>query len=655
MAREKESAIKHEFDLPIEQGIESIVMDSEFVTAESNMDLNNSDFEAYVDIFDAERPEKDYDWQSDISLPEFASQMLTMSAIDAAQYYQTRDFTDVYLEDEGDEALAQAAAAKECLNRTLNQKHLHWYQKYIRAKNISYLNSNVVIECWWEQDFKRGVVGIDREARELDVDVLGNKITDLSVQEPAVEITEEEVIGDIIDKDRFNCDVIDPRNVFMDNRYSYSLQEKDYVIIRSERTFNDLKLNALRGGFFNLDAVEEALSKNSVETETARESFNEKDDFQHPDKTPMKPLDVYKRYGKFWAVVEETNDDGFPAKVKPGIGVDGDPLDDAELIEMIITFAVVGGTRVLIGFNPTPYIDANGNPFRPIVRGLCYVHPTEDHGAGDGKYARELQKAIDDTFNLSNDRTMLATMPTLKGKKDALADNDSIFFEPNHLMEVEDPNDIQEFKLSDNTVGALNQINLLKGTMQQASSLSPSAQGQTPAFASTSATATASAEVRTDMRTNYKSMTFEHTALTEMYWMILQMTWRFASPESGFKLMGDKIFDFAPGQDFYYKPVTSTIESEHSKNVKVQRYTQLLATISGIQHPDMIKIVNDLVGRIYELMGDEYTNFANTLLNEETPIQGQGQDVAITGEAPSNQFGIPQSIPEQGARGAFNE
>jgi hypothetical protein len=644
MAKQKVSIAPHKYDHKVEENIASIVVDNEFRTAESNMDTLNSEYETYVDLFESERPEKDYDWQSDVSLPEFASQMLTMSAIDANQYFSTRDFVDVYLQDESETAKRRADAAKELVNRTLNQKHLHWYQKYIRSKLISYLNSNAIIECWWEQTFKEGVKK-ELQAVQLDVDIMGNPITDPENQIPELEIYEREIPVNVLATDRFNCDVIDPRNVFMDNRFTYDLQDKDFVTIRSEKTLHGLKMDAFRGGYFNLEALEEALT-NELETETARETYNKKEPQQRPSKTPMQPITVLKRYGKFWSIVTKRDAEGQPLEIKPGTDVDGEPMEKAELIETIITFALAGTSKILIGFNATPYIDSEGNPYRPLVRGLCYIHPVDDHGAGDGKNARELQMAMDDTFNLNNDRVRLATMPTFKGRKDALADNDSIYWEPNHLIQTENPDDIVEMKIDDNTTGALNTLSMLKSALQQVTALTPSAQGQLSSFASTSATATATAEVRTDMRTNYKSTTFENTALVSLYWMIMQMTHRFAYDETGFKLMGDKLFDFSPNEDYYYKPVTSTIESEQSKNVKIQRYTAILQTIAGLQHPDAVTLINDALSRIYKLMGDEFANYGDKLLDEDTPVMGAGTQ-APAGETPmSNQFGMAQSPAE---------
>jgi hypothetical protein len=624
----------------IEDALASVIIGQEYQTAKSNKDVEDDEFETYINLFDSERPEKDYDWMSDISLPEFPSRMLTQSALDVSQYFQTRDFIGAYLEDESDEAKANAEAAKECINRTLNQKHLHHYQKYVRAKTINHLQGSVWLECWWEQEIKRMVVGQEEEI--LDVAIPNENEVEIRTRTRDVE-------GDVIVIDRFNYDVIDPRNVFTDNSYVYSIQDKPFIFIRRERTLSELKAEASRHGYFNLDKI----GQPPQETETSRETTNSSDEQQ---KNPIKgdePFDIVKRYGKAWCKVLEKDEYGDPIEVLPGIDSNGEPLEDAELHEVVITYALSEASNWLIGFSLQPYVDAEGNPYRPLIRALCYVHPTKDSGIGDGKANRELQTAIDDTFNMSNDRVRLATIPVFKGKKYTTADSDSFYMEPGHKIDVENPDDLQEITISSDITGALNQLNMLTGSMDKSMSVFPNTMGGQVA-ASTSATAIAGAESRTDMRTNYKSMTFEYTGLTPLYWMIQQMTYQLAKPETGEKLMGDKLYDFDPSKDYYYKPVSASIESEQSKNAKTASLNQTLGYASNLQHPDAVKIVNRLIGRIFELQGDEVSEYAKILMNEETPM-GQGQPVQTEGGGvpASNQAGLPQSTAEQSVRRAI--
>jgi hypothetical protein len=613
----------------------SRIVNDEYKTAYNNRVEGNEEFEEFMDLLNSERQEKDYDWMSDIRIPEFASHVLTQASLDVDQYFSTRDFVEVYLEDEGDEAKANAAAAKELINRTLNQKKLYHYSKFIRAKTLNNIAGYVYAICEWR-----------RETIPVIVDTLDQ------IDEDG-EFFEEDIMGETVTVDRFNYEVLDPRNVFTDNKYVYSLQEKDFVIVRSEATVGELKADAEKMGYINLDLLKEVTP--AAETDTSEETYNKEKQFQKTNAPVSGPLDILQRFGKYWCKVTERDETtGRPTKVEPGINKDGNPLEDAELLEVIITFAMSKGLEVTIRFQLQPYTDAEGNPYRPVIRGQCYVHPSEDGGVGDGKYSKELQIAIDDSFNIGQDRVMLATLPTMKGKQSSIEDNTEIRFEPMHVIGLENVDDLAEFKLDDNIQGTLNQISTLANSMDKVTSIFPSTMGALPGFASTTATAVAGAEQRTNIRTNYKSLTFEHTFLTELYWMIQQMTFKFAQPETAEKLMGDKVFDFDPSKDYYYKPVSASIETEQSKAAKVQKWTQILGPVTQLQHPDTVKIVNYILTQMFTYMGDEFVNFGNQLLNPQEPIQpgGVGSQPAGQGEVPSNQFGVPQSAGETQAREA---
>lgn len=633
----------------IEQRIAEQVVDREYTIAKSNRSQQNDDFEASIDMLECERTEKEVDWRSDIFIPEFPSQILTQSALDAAQYFQTREFVETYLEDGSDEAQIKADASKECINRTLNQKHLHYYQKFLRARINNNLAGQVFARCWWEQETKTVMVN-ERQEETLGVDEFGNEITSES-QIPARRINNVPVETEVATIDRFNFDIIDQRNIFMDNNYAYNIQQKEWITIRFERTYHELLKDKAHMGYINLDKLKETTP--SEETETSSESYNKDDGQQKTTSENMqnRPFDILERHGKFWVKILKRDENGNPTKIAPGINVEGEPLKNAEYIETIITYAIAGTKRIMIRFQIQPYTDFNGIPFKPIIRGLCYIHPTKDSGLGDGKYARELQVAINDTFNISNDRVLLATLPTFKGKKFALEDNTEIYFKPQHTIPLENIDDLVEFKISDDISGALQQIGMLVGKMNQVSAVYPPTMGQLPDLASTTATAVAGAESKSNVRSNYKSLTFEHTFLNDLYWMILQMTWQFAKPETGMKLMGDKVFDFDPDGDYIYKPLSQSIEDEYSKANQRKEAIQLMSYVAQIPNPKTPMLVNFLLARIFSLSGDEYEKFKDILLDEQAPMGKGIEQTEQGGPGTSNQSGVPMSTAEQTIKG----
>ena len=634
-----------------EQQIKAIVVDSEYETGLSNNTFDDEEFQSYIDMFECERTEKNADWRSDISIPQFFSLIVTQASTDAAPYFSNRDFVESYVMD--GKKTNESNADERLINRTLNQKHLHMYHKYMRLRLINYMKGETVARLWWEKKTKP-IRRPDKQIRYSDeVDIYGNPLTDPITRTPRV-IEEDITVDDTaLVYDRFNYEVVDPRNVITDNSYSYSLQDKASVILRYEVTLDELQGEAEQNEYFNLDKLED--KKDSGETETARETTNKNDRETKPDREPASYFDKLERFGKFWVIVKEQEEDGYPSKVISGYDDMGKKKDNAEFIECLITFAKNASVTTLIGFQPQRCRTSNGEAYRPIIRGLHYIHPTEDSGIGDGKAQKELQIAIDDTFNINNDRVMLAAIPTLKMKKYGNEENSTIRIEPEHVIELEDPNDLQEMVISDDISGSHVQINFLKSMSEQAFAQSPSTMGMLPQDSSVTATAIAGADSRANIRNNYKSLTWEYTFQNPFYWMISQLFWQYADEETAVKLLGDKLFDFNPDGDYYWKPVSQSIETEYSKNNKIKQLTNLIGLIAPMENnPKTPQLVNLMTGKIFSLMGDENDVFAKVLLDENAPTGG-GQGESPQEQAISNQAGLPQSQIEEGARENFQE
>ena len=640
---------KHKYDINIENYLAVLIVDGEYKTSNSNKTTDNNDFDASVDMLECVRSEKNVDWMSDIFLPEFPSILMTAAGGWANQYFKTRDFIEVKLEGDNPKDIVKARGAKKLINKTLNQKDVYHYHKYIRGRLINALAGQVYAVCWWEQEIKQVITGYQPSYSQ---DEFGNLIT---LPKP--------IYGEKVITDRFNYDIIDPRNVFTTNEYSYSIQDKKAVIIRSEKTYEDLVAMAESNNYINLDVVKELIKGNSSaqETQTSQETYNKDDKKQKDAKPVSKAFDTLERFGKMWCKVAERDENNDPVSVEPAYDVSGILSDNAELLETIITFAVIGATKVLIRFQLCPYKDSKGKHYRPVIRGWCYIHPTKDTGLSDGKYLRELQVALNDTFNLSNDRVKLATMPTLIGRKYALEDNQTIYFEPEHVMEVEDPmSDLRELIIKDDIGGALNQMAMLKNSMHQISAKFPTTMGDVPENSSTTATAVVGADNRANLRDNFTDLTFEYTFLIDLYQKILNMSYQFMRPETALQVMGDDAYEFDPEADYSYTPLSQNIENEYNKQRKLAIIDQFIGRTSAIQNPNTAKLLNYLLSKAFELFGDSFPDYKNHLLDENyrPPEEGGGGGMVIgnqptdMGNAPtSNQSGMPMSSMEQYTRG----
>jgi len=629
-----------------EKRVKKIVIDSEYSKSLENKTFDTAEFEGILDMLECERTEKNADWRSDIFIPQFFSQIISQASGDANQYFQSRDFVETYI---GSDRKAPAAQASERLiNRTLNQRHLHHYQKYMRGRMLNYLNGEVVTRHWWEKDVQL-VKEQQPDLRYSETrDIYGDPLL-FEDQEPAVEEVMIEVMVPKVVKDRYNYDVLDPRNVFMDNTYVYSLQDKKWIILRSEVTLDDLEMEADQKEYFNLDKLKEV--KTDAETETSKETYNKRNPKEKPKESPSKYFDRLERFGKFWVVVKERDGDGYPLVVEPGFDDLGERKKGAEYVECLITFAMNATMSVMIGFQPQRCRDVHGNAYRPLGRGLHFIHPTDDTGIGDGKAARELQIGMNDSVNIGNDRTLFATMPMMKRKKFGNEDQATLDYYPGATLDLDDVNSLQEVIISDNIQGTLGMAQFFKGMMELAMAQSPSTMGQLPEDSSTTATAIAGADARTNMRSNYKSLTFENTHLTEQYWMIQQLTWQYAEPETAEKLLGDKIMDFDPDGDYWYKPVSQSIETEYAKATKIKNLISMTGYIAQVDNPKTSQLVNRFASMVLENMGEEFDKFKGDLLDETVPVEGV-TNVEEQGVSASNQSGVPQSQAEAVTREA---
>jgi len=636
-----------------ENALASIVVDSEYETAKTNNKEDYATYEAILDMIEGIRSEKNYDWKSDINIPLVISHLLTDEAA-WTSYFTTRDFVEVYLEGEtGDKP--KTMATKKLINKTLNMKDIYHFHKFIRTRIINWLYGNAAAICFWEQDIR--TTEVPQPPAQIPYLAYENgQAVRKTIEQPRPPRIVETIITD-----RFNYEPLDPRNLFCSPEYCYSIQQKRYAIVRSEKTWEELNADKDRNGYINLDIVKARLS--DEETETAKAGYNQLGNKPKAGKTPLKPFDVLDRYGQIPAIVEERDEDGTTVKASPGYDSSGQVIDDAEMIEGIVSFALPRGTKVLIRFQPTPFIDALGRSYKPLLRSWCYIHPSKDSGLSDGKNLRELQVGINDTFNVSNDAVMMETMPTLVGKKSSMEDNPTIYYEPEHLIELENPEtDLQQLKFRANIRGAWTQIDSLLTFASQTSAVFPGTMGGLSGESGTTATEFSGTETQSNKRFNLKSLTFEYTWCVELYWLINQMTYRFARPETLLNLVGslDLADAFDPNADYTYVPLSQSLESEHNKIRKAGVYDQMAGRLAGLAKifpKEIGQIIAAIVGKQMVLMGAEYQDIADlvTALSRAKP-QVEGEGATQTSDAgtaipPSNQAGIEMSGGEMDARG----
>ncbi len=390
---------------------------SEYTTGESNNLQDNSNFEAALDMFDNVRTERDYDWQSNIPIPEFLNAIQGQTADDANAYFARKEYVSVNVQSKEQKHIDAADAAKDLIDKTLSKTSLNFFQKYIRLSQTKNIGGRSYVRCWWEQDIKKVKIPVKHVTVLEDVDINGQLKTDPSQESGTLEETIEEDFNEVI-RDRFAFDVIDPRNIVYSAEYEYNLRNKNWIILRFDTTVHDLKRNAKTMGYINLDQLEGVRLSGETEAKLKVVDWDARGITKvDNDVTPVKNLMVIERWGMDYAMVTERDVNGHASKIEYGYDAKGEQLEGAELVHLVQNVAILNGEssgHILIRHELNPYKDNFGNPYIPLARGLCYIHPTKDRGFGDDVGSRGLQKAINDTFNANNDNTLMGMLKIIK-------------------------------------------------------------------------------------------------------------------------------------------------------------------------------------------------------------------------------------------------
>lgn len=627
----------------------------EFNVAKRNNDKINQDFTEYYNMLHAVRDKKPNDWESDIYLPEFLSRLLTQVGNFATQYFSSTDYVEADIDTDDPKDVAEAKAAKSLLNKILNDKENYYYHKIIRNLMFIFTGGYGIIKGGYDQtvvqELAYNKISSDYVTDPMTGEYLaedGTPYRDPTLQKPLFQQIEEPVYQPRILVDRPTFDVYPTQNVYMSPEYTYSLNDKEYVIFETEKTLDELKADASQMGYFNLNL----LDQEAPEGPRGESTYNKDGDKEEQDRPPQKTFVVLERWGKY-PVVEK---DGKPL---PGIDEQGNFIEGAENAECIIHYAKNregDDPAHIIGFRRSKHSR------RPMVRFLCYVDMVNDCGFGDGEVNRELQRAVNDNYNLMNYRTRLAVTPSFKGKRFAGID-ENIRIAPDKVLLLENLEDLKEFTIEDNIQGGVVHHNMLASRMDYSMATSPQTMGMTSERAET-ATAASIVNQRASVRIGMKSMNLEFIGFTEFYDMLLTLVNDFMLPETLEDMIGkDLAMAYNPKRKDKFKPVSQALETEESKQFKLKTWQGILGTVAPIQNPKTPMAVNYILGQMLEILGGSFKHFRKFMF-EEDPVtmllyqlatgssgkQGSPPAGPPIGPPPQNQGPLPQPGAEQNVR-----
>ena len=653
-------------DAPFNDDIQKHILDwlsREFAVAKRNMAPFHTAFQEYNDMIHCIRDKKN-DYEPDIYLPEFAARLLTQIGNFVSQYFSSRDFVEARVNSDDPMDVAEGKASKKLLNILLGEKDAHYFHKLCRLLMFVNPGGFGIIKGGYDQQVEQIITGyndVTEYARDDNGDLLaedGVIYTDPYSQSPMSVVTPQPIYADKVVRDRPVFDVYPIQNVYYDQKYAYSMQDKEYVYFETEMTLDALMADQDRMGYFNLKRLKEM--EKGPDAQEGDKPHSQEGTAEEPEVKVSPVYQILERWGKWPMIVTARDEQGKPIDYKPGMDKNGEINPEAENVEGILTYVCESTEKTpveLIRFQASPHSR------RPMARFLCYIDAAKDSGFGDGETSKELQIAANDTFNLNAYRTEMATKLAFKGKRWATID-ENINIRPDKVTFVENIDDLVQWEIKDDIQGGMYQLGVIANRMDDAMATGPNQRGMGGERRET-ATVGAIMDRRADIRMSLKTTTLEWVGFTEFYDMMLTLCNDFMLPQTLASILGPDMYAYNPDREDKFEPVSQALETEESKSFKVKMWDQILGRVVALQNAKTPMVVNYIIGQVLELMGGSFKHFKKFMFNEDIQanmlyqiaIGGKGQGQGSTPNAPGgpgqpqNQTGLPQSGLEQMTRG----
>ena len=629
---------------------------TELEVAKKNNEKVNEDFKTFYNMIHSIRNKKPHEWESDISLPEFVSRLLVQVGNFCAQYFSSTDYVENDLESDDPQDVAEAQAAKKLLNVLLKDPDNHYYHKIVRLINFVFTCGYGIIKGGYNQQIDQVLSHHEQKSDFITHDETGGYMAedgtpyiDPTVQIPAMMSTQTPVYKDQTVKDMPTFEIWPNQNVYQSPEYTYSLNDKEYVIFETEKTLSQLKAEKEQMGYFNLDFLEEE----EPEGKRGETTYDLDGKLTPQPQPPEKTFVEYERWGRYPAKEKD-------GKYVPAIDEQGKFEEDYELVECIIHYIQQrekDAPRHVIGFRKSKHTR------RPMVKFLCYVDMVDDNGFGDGKVNRELQIAVDDNYNLMNMRSQLAVTPSFKGKR-FTGLPEKVITGPGHITILEDLSDLEQWVIDDNQQSGIYHNQLLASKMDAAMATGPQMMGQ-PSDRAETATVGSIMNQRANIRIGMKSMNLEFIGFSDFYRMILTLCNDFMLPATLEAIIGEEMaVAYNPKRKDKFRPVSQALENDESKQFNIKTLQGLYQMTTSVQNPNTPKVLNMIWSQMVETMGTPYTQMKKvlfeddpqTLLLYQMATGAKGTPSAPTpqnpGMPPQNQLPGTQSQAEQQTRAA---
>jgi len=578
-------------------------------------DQMNDLYDVLYDMLRGERPEKNYDWQSNIVLNKVfqviwttipyltqkifgASPIIGIKSYDKKGAWQRREILEFW----------------HTMNTPVDKKHIPFYIVCVMWILRGLLNGVGIVKKSWHQKLKTQTTTV---STDIPIDEAEGKL----VTEPY----EQKITTTMPIEDWPHNQVINNKDIVFDwlLKPGQSVRDGRFIIHREIQDLDTLK---------GYDGIEDLLTEEPTSETQPNENLN-KDGLETPPKSDIyTEIEVYERQG----MLPVSNIDG-----KLVYDIDG------KMVETIALIGKANDKKKVLKLRKNPY------GFKTYIDIHIYLDTERWQSMGMIEPIKDTQTAINDNINASFDEIWQNLMPPTIINKFALWDTDTMQYAPGQKWLVGgNPREHIYFKEpSYITKDAWTKHMLLDGELQLTSAITPPMQGLGKEKAAT--TNVLNAQMSSG-RLDHLVKMIEQTGLIPSAQMDVLFAKKFAHPATFQKILGEP-FQYEGEEEFYkYIPAASSVKLEVQKEVETQQDLQLIQILSSIQNPNMPKLVNKFLANILRNRNaPQEADLLDEKFFEPKSEAGNLQQIqSMLGRVPSNQSGVEMTGQEKSTRQA---
>jgi hypothetical protein len=574
-----------------------------------------------------ERPEKNYDWQSNVVINKVFQIVWTAIPYICQKVFGGEPIIGIKSQDEkGAWQREQILEFWNTMQALPDKEFVPFFLIFVQWTLRALLNGVGIIKKGWHQKLKSKTVEVDVP---MGMDENGQPITEKAANKVTIPL-----------EDWPHNKVVSNKNIVFDwlLQPGQSIRAGRFII-----EYDVVDLDSLRSNrkYFNLDKIPKSSDPASTEDAEEHSENRSKDGLDSPPASDIyTEVEVYERMGQMPVYKDKQEGRWIPC-------LDKDEDEEKVTVkEMIVTVAKVGNKSVLIGLEP------NKAGFKNYIDVHIYLDEERWQSMGMIEPVKDLQTALNDNANAMFDEIWQNLMPPVIVNKFALWDWDTMQHAPGQRWLVGGiPDQSIMFKEPSRVTGDAWQRHLLfDNEIQLTSSITPPTQGMAKEKAATTNILNAQMSAG---KLDFIVKMIEVTGLIPNAQMDVLFAKQFAHPKTLEYIVGEKFLFGGPEEIYRYVPAASSVKLDQQKEVEVQQDIQLLQVISTVQNPGVAKIQNILLGNIFrnrnmpqeaKLLDEEYFEPGSDAGNMQMLKRIMGQKMA------SNEKGIQMSPQEQSVR-----